>query len=167
MERRTGALFINLFLLACISGVIHDNISAVGNPLFYCVWIFLFLFFSLFPESPGKRVLNIKILDADQNEIKIGIRILRCSPYLIFSTSQALALLSNAPLYQYVYQSVYLLSLLFIIVNAVAVILLPSSLSLLDLILKTQVMVRPSRLKPSISRGRFKDHFKGTGPLDW
>lgn len=139
--RRSGAFITNLILLGMLLYPFrYLGIDANKEGTYNCVCLILILLFCMYPESPGKRLLNLKLLDEKQSEIGTRKRILRAIPYLIIFLMRPLSGLFADRMADSVFSVIYLLSLVFISANALAIVFSPESHSLLDMKLGTRVM---------------------------
>jgi uncharacterized RDD family membrane protein YckC len=141
MGRRVAAAFVNFLMLApLVYPTEYFTFDNFAPDIFSFSCLLLILLFCLYPESPGKRMLNLKILDEKNAEIGVKKRLLRAIPYLLFFCLSPVNRLLNASAVTVLIGIISLLALFFIFSNGLAVYFSPNSHSLLDMKLGTRVM---------------------------
>ena len=148
--RRVGASLTNALCFGLLINVYESLTTREANDyLFYFLCAFAVLSSVAFPESLGKRFCNLRILDAKKGNISLKVRLIRALPYLLLALSSAFAVLIENPAEVYVLAPVSGLSYLFIVVNGISIFFSRYGLSIMDRILKTQVMT-PAPLSESL-----------------
>lgn len=152
--RRVGAAFVNAMCLGLLV-IIYESSTGreASDALFYLLCV-LFVAVTIFvPESPGKRFCNLSVLGVDKEKIEKRKRLIRASPYFLLALSSCLAVAIENPAKVYILGPISGLSYLFIIVNGLSIFFSRYGLSIMDRVLKTQVMSPPplhESLKPTI-----------------
>ncbi len=156
------ALFVNLVLYAIASSLIMKVSEASGfnrlesNIFMSLGTVFLIIIFCVYPETPGKRLGQLRILNEQKEEIDLKKRIIRVSPYLAFTALMPLAEILPSPTEENTTSVVwigmpFLLIPLFILCDGLTVFFHPEKRSLMDIRLGTTVMKPPplpEHLKP-------------------
>ena len=140
--QRLGAVVINFFFLGALN-LISKSLQPSDEGIFilYSVCVLGVILCCAFPESPGKRILNLRIL-SDFGEPNFQIRLIRSLPYLVLFTAMILRSFITGFLAETILSLVYLSSLVFILANFVTILFSPTNLSLLDMKLSTRVVAR-------------------------
>jgi uncharacterized RDD family membrane protein YckC len=151
--RRIGAGFANALCLGIVIKI-YEGLTArdANDAPFYFLCGAVVLASALFPESLGKRFCNLTILGVNKEEIGKWTRLIRGLPYILLAVSSALAVLIENETKVYVLGPVSIVSYLFILLNGISALIIPSGLSIMDMLLKTQVMAPPpltESLKPT------------------
>ena len=152
--RRVGAAFVNAMCLGLLVLIYESSTGReASDALFYLLCV-LFIAVTIFiPESPGKRFCNLSVLGVEKEKIEKRTRLIRASPYFLLALSSCLAVTIENPAKVYILGPIRGLSYLFIIVNGLSIFFSRYGLSMMDRILKTQVMSPPplhESLKPTI-----------------
>lgn len=139
--RRFGAFFVNLFLLGLVSAAFDSFGDVETKRLATPLTLALVLAFCVFPESPGKRLFNLKILDEQMAPIGALKRLFRCLPYLLLWSvlwiPDFFSLASKGS--KVVFSLSFMLVVLFLLANSLAMLFSPDGRSLLDMRLCTRV----------------------------
>lgn len=139
-RRRFGAFFLNLCMLS-IPGLVFKSIGLdkAGFVDSFLAVAFILLC-CLFPESPGKRVFSLRIVDEKMTPIGTRLRICRAIPIILFYAAPISGAWTESRVGMAIASAILMLTLFFIFANAVAVYFSPSDLSLLDMKLGTRVL---------------------------
>jgi uncharacterized RDD family membrane protein YckC len=151
---RLLVLMGNMFLCGSaagglISGGKYCGLTEEESLVFYTLSLIgAVIVFSLYPESPCKRMLQLKVLSSEKNEIPFKLRIFRVSPYLFLLLILLLPLLLPAGWNEHavvtaVFSMAHILNVFFIFANGLCVFFHPEKKSLMDMKLGTQVMKPP------------------------
>jgi uncharacterized RDD family membrane protein YckC len=162
--QRLLVLIGNLFLCAiAANGLIYvgeyAGLSEKELLVFYTLSLIgAVILFSMYPESPCKRLGRLKILSNEREETEFKKRILRASPYLVLLLTMLLfPLFSEDPKEKVVVNGIisisYILTVFFIFANGLCAFFHPEKKSLMDMKLGTQVMKPPpipEHIKPRV-----------------
>ena len=143
--RRFVAFLANLFILGILGFVFRFLDLDKGPHLSSVIAVLLILLCCLFPESPGKRLLNLKIVDEKKMPVGTKHRIYRATPYLLFFVIAADGVWFESQVGNIVRGIASMLTLMFLFANTLAVYFSPDDHSLLDMKLGTRV-VMPRKL---------------------
>jgi len=148
--RRVGAAFVNAMCLGLLIMVYESTTGREArDALFYLLCVLLVAVAIFMPESPGKRFCNLRVLGVEKEKIEKRKRFIRASPYFLLALSSCLAVALDNPAKVYILGPISGLSYLFIIVNGLSIFFSRYSLSIMDRVLKTQVM-SPAPLHESL-----------------
>ena len=143
-QRRFLAFVANAFLITVSSMAIdYAGIYHRKGALIYVLVFVLNLAFCYFPESPGKRLLGLKILDEQKRAITPSIRLVRSLPFLIFFGFIPIIHIQAETMVGHTLRAMSGFALLFVFSDGLAIILSPESRSLFDMRLGTRVMTTP------------------------
>jgi uncharacterized RDD family membrane protein YckC len=136
-RRRFAAFFVNLSLLGVIFKIFAASpVGLIGSFL----PLALVLLCCVFPESPGKRIFGLKIVDEKMMPIGTSLRLYRAVPYLLFFAAPVGHAWSESNAAMAVSGLISLFSLFFVLANGLAVHFSPTDHSLLDMKLGTRVV---------------------------
>lgn len=149
---RIGAFLINLLLLGlALTPLNMWTTSESSEEVGWLIISALIVVFSAFPETPGKRLLKLSLVTEERKRIGFKERLIRSSPFLFFwlcggaATSIPMnggdpAMMSPVAI---AFTLIYLLSMLFLLADGLAVFFSPLSQSLMDMKLGTIVVTPP------------------------
>lgn len=153
-QRRFLAFVANAFLITVSSMAIdYAGIYHRKGPLIYVLVFVLNLAFCFFPESPGKRLLGLKILDEQKREITPWIRVVRSLPFLIIFGFIPIINIQPESMVSHTLRAISAFAVLFVFSDGLAIIFSPECRSLFDMRLGTRVMNTPR--VPDYLRPRF------------
>ena len=150
--RRIAAFMINFLLLGAAS-LFFEKLELCCSEVFdiYILGLTSTIIFCCLPESPGKRIMDLKILDGAKQEIVFKTRILRASPYIFFFISPVTNLIFQNEKLANFHLALHMLGLFCLIANFTFLSVNRGRLSLMDLISRTQVMM-PRYVQSYINR---------------
>lgn len=149
-SRRTGAFIANCILLSLpdtafrLLGFDRQGILDLG------IAVLAILAFCVVPESPGKRLLSLTILNEKKEPVGTKLRIWRAMPYMIFFAVLPFSQFLENMAVKVTVSLVFMLALIFMAANALTMFFSPDSRSLLDMKLGTRVFT-PMKM-PGIER---------------
>ncbi len=144
---RRLAAFLGNFAAIGVLTTILDLLGvpdAVVTPILNLLCAILVVVFCVFPETPGRRLMNLQVITADKEKPSTKVRVIRTLPYLVFFYLGVI--MPGTPpgsAADWVLVSIGGLTLLFAFADALAVCFSPDKLSLLDMKLGTMVATPP------------------------
>ncbi len=151
LRRRFVALCINAFMFSIFIAILEDpNLGPLLSLVIIISVLAALLFFVFYPETPGMRMCNLRVVDNEGNTIGLKKRFIRSSPGFAF----ALMLVVSATELKVINLLAVILGYIFILYypfNAVYCLVSKERMSIFDRILKTRIVKEynlPEMLKP-------------------